>query len=114
VSERHPAAEQLRGAVEALVTGSGPIRARLQSAERHIREVASADMRSPAERHLDLRIGAGLVEAGDDDADIEDAIARLDESQATAIAKDILRLYELVLGVREDDGYGEPGQAGTG
>jgi hypothetical protein len=107
MSRSHPAQEPLQGAVEALVMGSGPVRSRLQAAERHLRAVASADMRSPAERHLDLRIGAGLVEAGDDDAEIESSIAELDESRASAIAADILRLYELVLGVREDDDYGE-------
>jgi hypothetical protein len=71
-------------------------------------------MRTPAERHLRLGIGAGLVEGGDEapddaepsDAEIAESIALLDESRAVEIAGDMLHLYELVAGLRSDDGYG--------
>jgi hypothetical protein len=103
----HPATEPLRRAVHELATGSGRLRERLQAAERHLREVSRADMLSPAERHLDLRIGAALVEGGLEDlGDVADSIAHLDESRSAEIAADVLRLYEVVLGVQDDDGYG--------
>jgi hypothetical protein len=74
-------------------------------------------MRTSAEKHLKLRIGAGLVEGGDEDdgSDVEadasdtevaESIALLDEARAVEIAGDMLRLYELLAGLRSDDGYG--------
>jgi hypothetical protein len=86
----------------------------MQAAEPHVGRAFECEMRTPAERHLRLRIGAGLVEGGDDasedaeasDADVAESIALLDEARATEIAGDMLRLYELVAGVRSDDGYG--------
>lgn len=105
VSKSHPAEESLRRAVETLVTGSGRIRERLQAAELHVRGISRDQMRGQVERDLDLRIGAGLVEGGDDeDADDTAAIAMLDESRAAEIAGDILRLYEVVTHVHDDDG----------
>ena len=106
MKESHPSEEPLRRAVEALTIGSGRIRERLQGAERHFREVSRDDMRGPVERTLVLGIGAGLVEGGDDendeeDTDVADCIAMLDESRAAEIAGDILRLYEVVGGVRD-------------
>jgi hypothetical protein len=64
-------------------------------------------MRTRAEEHLRLRIGAGLVEGGEEgnDLSVADSIALLDEARAVEIADDILRLYELVAGLRTDDGY---------
>lgn len=114
----HPAFEHMRLAVEALATGPGPIRARLQAAEPHFGVAFQSEMRTPAEKHLRLRIGAALVEGGDEDdeADDEDnasdaevakSIALLDESRAVEIAGDMLRMYELLAGLRTDDGYGQ-------
>ena len=65
-------------------------------------------MHTRAEQHLALRIGAGLVEGGDDgdDGSVADSIAALEEARAVEIAGDMLRMYELVAGLRDDDGYG--------
>jgi hypothetical protein len=116
----HPAFEHMRLAVEALVTGPGPVRDRLLAAEPHFGEAFQSETRTPAERHLRLRIGAALVEGGeedeedeaDDDEDASDAevaesIALLDESRAVEIARDMFRLYEILAGLRTDDGYGQ-------
>jgi hypothetical protein len=94
-------------AIEALATGPGQVRTRLQAAEPHFGVVFESEIRTPAEKHLRLRIGAGLVEGrdGDDTSDVEadasDAevaasIALLDEARAVEIAGDMLRLYELL------------------
>jgi hypothetical protein len=118
VKPDHPAFEHMRLAVEALATGPGPVRARLQAAEPHFGVVHESKMRTRAEEHLRLRIGSGLVEGGeeDDEADIEtdasdaevaESIALLDEARAVEIAGDMLRLYELLAGLRTDDGYGQ-------
>jgi hypothetical protein len=94
-------------AVEALATGPEP-RARLQAAEPHFRQVQRNEMRTRAGQHLELRIGAGLVEGGEegDGRDVAESIAVLDEARAVEIAGDMLRLYELVAGLRTDDGHG--------
>ena len=107
-----PALDEMRLAVEALVTGAGPIRARLQMAEPHFGVVHENKMRTRAEEHLRLRIGSGLVEGGDggDDTDVAESIAQLDETRATVIAGDMLRLYELFAGLRADDGYEQSDQ----
>lgn len=74
-------------------------------------------MRTAAEQHLRLRIGAGLVEGGHEDnpsdveadasdAEVAESIAELNEARAVEIAGDMLRLYELLAGLRTDDGYG--------
>lgn len=57
-----------------------------------------------------MRIGAGLVEGGDedDDSDAAKSISLLDETRAVEIASDMLRLYELIAGLRTDDGYEQP------
>lgn len=101
----------MRLAVEALATSPGPIRARLQAAEPHFGVVHESEMRTPAEEHLRMRIGAGLVEGGDenDDSDVAESIALLNETRAVEIASDMLRLYELIAGLRTDDGYGPSG-----
>lgn len=103
----HLAVNEMRLAVEALVTGTGLIRARLQMAEPHFGVVHENKMRTRAEEHLRLRIGSGLVEGGgeDDDTDVAESIALLDETRAVEIAGDMLRLYELLAGLRMDDGY---------
>lgn len=99
------------------MTGPGPARVRLQAAA-HFGAAFESKMRTSAEEHLRLRIGAGLVEGGEEggdeadveadasDAEIAESIALLDEARAVEIARDMLRLYELVAGLRTDDGFG--------
>lgn len=120
MNPRHPAFEHMRLAVEALVIDAGPVRTRLQAAVPHFRVAFQSEMRTPAEKHLRLRIGAALVEGGDEDdeaddededdasdAEIAESIALLDETRAVEIAGDMFRLYELLAGFRTDDGYGQ-------
>jgi hypothetical protein len=105
VSTDHPAADELRAVVHVLATGEESINSRLQAAERLFSLVGPDDMRSDAERHLHLRIGAGLVEGGDEDSSIDESIASLDEARASEIAEDMVRLFEVVVALRSDDGY---------
>jgi hypothetical protein len=68
-------------------------------------------MRTPAEERLRMRIGSGLVEAAsDDDPDDESLIGKwidaLDQARAVELAGDMLCFYELLAGLRSDDGYG--------
>ncbi len=90
---------------------------RLTAAAPHYGVVHRTKMRTLAEEHLRMRIGAGLVEGGEEDeeegeADIEadasaaevaESIALLDETRAVEIAGDMLHLYELLAGIRTDD-----------
>lgn len=101
----HPAFEHMRLAIEALATSPGPVHARLQAAEPHFGVAHESKTRTPAEERLRMRIGAGLVEGGDDDSDVAESIASLAEARAVEIASDMLRLYELIAGLRTDDGY---------
>jgi hypothetical protein len=107
----------MRLAVKALATGPGPVRARLQAAESHFGIVFQSEMQTRAQEHLRLRIGAGLVEGGSEDdvpdreadtsdAEVAESIGLLDEERAVEIAGDMLLLYELLAGLRIDDGYG--------
>jgi hypothetical protein len=59
-------------------------------------------MRTPVERELWLRIGAGLVEGGDEGSSLERSIALLDDRRASEIAADMLLLYELLGGLESD------------
>jgi hypothetical protein len=103
----------MRLAVEALATGPGTVRRRLQAAAPYFGRAFECEMQTRAEQHLRVRIGAGLVEGGEDapddaeasDAEVAESIALLDEARAVEIAGDMLRLYELVAGLRSDDGY---------
>ncbi len=107
----HPAFQQMRLAVEVLATHAGPIRTRLQAAEPHFSVVHESMMPTPAEERLRMRIGAGLVEGGDegDDTDVAESIARLEDTRAVEIAADMFCLYEILAGLRADDGYNPPG-----
>lgn len=118
IRRAHPAFEDMRLAVEALATGCGSIHDRLIAAERHF-GVAFEDgrMQTRGERILRLGIGAGLVEGGeesdedddeDDEGDIAESIRLLDEARAAELAGDVLRLYELVAGIRSDNDWGAP------
>lgn len=106
----HLAFQQMRLAVEALATNAGPIRTRLQAAEPHFGVIHESTMQTPAAERLRMRIGAGLVEGGDegDDIDVAESIALLDETRAVEIAADMFRLYEILAGLRDDDGYNLP------
>lgn len=102
--------EHMRLAVEALVVGRGPIRTRLQEAEPHFGAVIDSEMNTRTERELCLGIGAALVEGGDEDdgASVFESIAALDETRAIETARDMLRLFELLAGLRTDNGWSGP------
>jgi hypothetical protein len=98
----------MRRAVEALATGAGPVRDRLQEAEAHFgRAFERGEWRGRAEDAMRLKIGAELVEGGDENSTIAESIASLDEPRAVEIAHDMFRLFELVAGLRGED-YGWP------
>ncbi len=61
-----------------------------------------------ARRVMSRRRCIGGVWSGDenDDFDVAESIASLDEARAVEIAGDMLRLYELIAGLRTDDGCG--------
>lgn len=106
----HPAFDEMRLAIEALVSGQGSIRTRLQAAVPHFGIVHRSEMRTDAEDRLRMRIGSGLVEGGDDEGeedetDVAESIGLLDESRAVEIASDMFVLYELLAGLRTDDGF---------
>lgn len=100
----HPAFDNLRLAVEALATGAGSIHSRLQAAEPYFGKAFESKMQTRLQQQLRLSIGAGIVECGPEDNDysVAESIALLDEARAVKIASDILRLYELAAGLRED------------
>lgn len=103
----------MRRAVDALVTGSEPIRVRLRAAEESFRDVdPETDLDTELERNLWNRIASSLVSAGADDDDDEDddysreavavSIDALDDDIAVLIARDMLRLYELTASSPDD------------
>ena len=111
-----PGFDEMRLVVEALVIGSGPVRVRLQATLPHFRRVFRCEARTPLEERLIMRIGAGLVEGGDEDdsadddddasdAEVAEAIALLDEVRAVEIAGDMLCLFEIMAGLRTDDDH---------
>ncbi len=96
----------MRRTVDALVSGSEPIRARLQIAEESFRTLdPETQLVTGLERNLYHRIASGLVSGGAEDDDTDDdeyspeavaaSIATLDADIAVLIARDMLRLYEL-------------------
>jgi hypothetical protein len=95
----------MRRAVDALVTGSEPIRARLQIAEESFRTLdPETQLATGLERNLYHRIASSLVSGGTEDEDTDDeyspdavaaSIATLDADIAVLISRDMLRLYEL-------------------
>ena len=97
----------MRRAVDALITGSEPLRVRLQLADRIFRALdPQTELGSTLERTIYGRIASSLVSGGPDEDDDEDSsreafdesIALLDDDIALLIARDMLRLYELTAG----------------
>jgi hypothetical protein len=95
----------MRRAVDALITGSEPIRTRLQTAEESFVTLEETELATELEKIIYHRIASSLVSGGpEDDADddeepsreaIAESIAMLDDDIAALIARDMLRLYEL-------------------
>jgi len=91
-------------AIETLAAGTGPIQARLQAAEPHFGRAFDCGMSDDAANFLRLRIGAALVEGEDEASSVRDSIAALDDARAADVARDMLRLYEVLAGLRSGDG----------
>jgi hypothetical protein len=96
----------MRRAVDALITGSEPIRARIQTAEESFGVLdPEAELATELERNLYHRIASSLVSGGPEDESDEDeeyspqavaeSIAVLDDDIALLIARDMLPLFEL-------------------
>jgi hypothetical protein len=68
--ESRPAYARMRRAVDALITGSEPIRVRLRSAEESFRDVdPESDLATELERNLWHRIASNLVSGGAENDD---------------------------------------------
>jgi len=105
--EERPAYLTMRRAVDALITGSEPLRIRLQLADRIFETLdPQTELVTALERCIHGRIASSLVSGGpdeenkDDDEEcsreaLDDSIAALDDDIAVLIARDMLRLYEL-------------------
>ena len=113
VPESRPAYASMRRAVDALVTGSEPIRVRLQAAEESFRELdPAAVLDTELEQNLWHRIASSLVSGGVEKTDDEEddyspaavavSIGALDDETAVLIARDMLRLYELTASPPDD------------
>jgi hypothetical protein len=100
---------KLRDAIDALITGSEPIRLRRQKAEESFVTLdPDTELFTELERNLYQRGASSLVSGGPDEEDEDDAeysreavaesIAMLDDNIALLIARDMLRLYELAAG----------------
>jgi hypothetical protein len=95
----------MRRAVDALITGSEAIRARLQTAQESFQGLdPEAELVTELERNLYHRIVSSLVSGGpanEDDQDeysqeaVAESITTLDADVAVLVARDMLRLYEL-------------------
>jgi hypothetical protein len=99
----------MRRAVDVLITGSEPLRVRLQLADRIFRALdPQTELVTTLERTIHGRIASSLVSGGPDNdeddneecsrEDIDESIAMLDHDIAVLIARDMLRLYELTAG----------------
>jgi len=105
IPEARTAYVKMRRAVDALITGSEPIRARLQMADESFRTLEKAELGTELEQIIYHRIASSLVSGGPDDEGDDDeeaspeavaeSIAMLDDDIALLIARDMLRLYEL-------------------
>jgi hypothetical protein len=102
----------MRRAIDALITGSEPIRVRLQSAAESFGDVdPESDLATELERNLWHRIASSLVSAGPENDDENDdyspeavavSIGMLDDDIAVLVARDMLRLYELTATCPDD------------
>lgn len=100
----------MRRAVDALITGSEPLRVRLQLADPIFGALdPQTELVTTLERTIHGRIASSLVSGGPEDDDendddeysptaVEESIAMLDDDIAVLIARDMLRLYELTAG----------------
>ena len=99
----------MRRAIDVLVTSTDSLRSRVAAAEKHFEELdADAELQGAGEWNLYHRIASTLVSGGDVDDDYEEpadydqaaavaeSIAALDEAHLILIARDMIRLYELV------------------
>ena len=102
----------MRRAIDALITGSEPLRVRLRSAEESFRDVnPESDLATELERNLWHRIASNLVSGGAENDDENDnyspeavavSIGMLDDDIAVLVARDMLRLYELIATCPDD------------
>jgi hypothetical protein len=99
----------MRRAVDALAAGPGSLSARVAAAEKPFGELdPDSELPSGGEQALYHRIASTIVSGGDEDDDYEEdesydeaaaiaeSIAALDEQRLLLIARDMLRLYELL------------------
>jgi hypothetical protein len=105
--EERPAYITMRRAVDVLITGSEPLRVRLQLADRIFGALdPQTELVTTLERCIYGRIASSLVSGGPDEDDdeecsreaLDESIAMLDDDIAVLIARDMLRLYELTAG----------------
>jgi hypothetical protein len=107
--DERSAREKMRRAVDALVTSPDPLGARIVAAEKPFGELdLDSELPAGGEQALFHRIASTIVSGGDQDEDSEEdesydeaaaiaaSIAALDEERLVMIARDMLRLYELV------------------
>jgi len=97
----------MRRAVDVLITGSEPLRVRLQLADRIFGALdPQTELVTKLERCIYGRIASSLVSGGPDEDDedddeecsreaLDESIAMLDDDIAVLIARDMLCLYEL-------------------
>jgi hypothetical protein len=101
--EERPAYITMRRVVDALITGSEPLRIRLQLADQIFEALdPRTELVTTLERTIHGRIASSLVSGGPEDDDdeysptaVEESMAMLDDNIAVLIARDMLRLYEL-------------------
>lgn len=102
--EERPAYITMRRVVDELITGSEPLRIRLQLADPIFEALdPQTELVTKLERTIHGRIASSLVSGGPEDDDdveysptaVEESIAMLDDNIAVLIARDMLRLYEL-------------------
>jgi hypothetical protein len=104
-----PARTKMRLAVDALVASSAPLGMRVAAAEKYFHELdPDSELPSGGEQNLYHRIASTIVSGGEGNDDylgnenyneaaaIAESIAALDERRLILIARDMLRLYELV------------------
>jgi hypothetical protein len=86
----------MRLAVAVLVSAPERIGVRLQAAAPHFGRVMRSGLPNRTAEELYMGIVAGLVEGGDEGGTVADSITALGEPRASEIARDMLRLYEII------------------